>query len=151
MLTLALLVSIGLFAQQGPGHDKDRDGSKIGMLDEFSPEEQATLKTKKMTLGLDLTQSQQDKIYQIHLRNASERLAKMEEIKKERESGEWTRPSKEERFNHLNSRLDKQIAHKKEMKSLLNEEQFKKWERGAMRRGHMKKENRKERSKRSRK
>ena len=50
---LIILMSTGLFAQQ-------REQRHYGA--DFSPEQQATLKTKRMTLDLELTDSQQNQV-----------------------------------------------------------------------------------------
>lgn len=95
----------------------------------FTAEEMATLHTKKMTLHLDLNASQQDKIYEINLENAKKRKAFMEKRKAQKESGKPAeKPSKEQRLEMMNKRLDHQIATKQKMKEILNEEQFAKWE-----------------------
>ena len=81
-----------------------------------------------MTLDLDLTEAQQERIQKINLENAKARKAKMEarKAKKEKESG--GKPSKEERLLQMNERLDHQIATKKKMKTILNEAQYEKME-----------------------
>ena len=129
-------------------HGSDRQG-KMAMMEDLSPEQAATLKTKRMTLDLNLTESQQDKMYAIHLKNAKNRQERMAEVDKQREEGTWTKPSKEERFNLINEKLDKKIAHKKELKQILDKEQFERWETHA-RRAHKSKDMKRRRSNRSR-
>ena len=133
----------GQFKHGPEGH------GKMAMMQDLSPEESATLKTKRMTLDLDLSDSQYDKIYQIHLKHAQERQARLAEMKKQREEGSWTKPSSEERFKMMNEKLDKQIATKKEFKKILDDEQFDRWEAKA-KHAHKKRDMRKHRSKRSR-
>ena len=137
-----LLIAIALFtlnatAQQQKPQQKKGDRTerpqRMNMFKDFTPEEMAELKTKKMTLDFDLTESQKKEIYKLNLKEASdrkkmmdERKAKMEERKNNK--GQNNMRSKEERFNMANDKLDKQIAHKKEMQRILNKEQFEKWE-----------------------
>lgn len=93
----------------------------------MDPEEAANLQTKKMTLALDLTEDQQEKIYNMNLENAKARKAKMEAMKLKKENGEFKKLSDEEKLKMKNERLDKQIAMKKKMKEILNAEQYAKW------------------------
>ncbi|SHJ94603.1 Spy/CpxP family protein refolding chaperone [Pseudozobellia thermophila] len=120
-----VLCMVGLTAMAQKGERGNR-----GMKD-LSPEQVATLQTKKMTLALDLTQEQQAKIQAINLEQAKERKAKMEERKAAREKGEAKKPTAEERYAMQNERLDKMIAHKAEMKKILSEEQYQKWQKMA--------------------
>ena len=91
----------------------------------FTPDQIAELQTKKMTLHLELTENQQQQILEINKRNAIQRKQKIEERKELREKGE--KPSSEELFKIKSTRLDKQIAHQSEMKTILNEKQFETW------------------------
>ncbi|QWX83084.1 hypothetical protein H0I23_11540 [Cellulophaga sp. HaHaR_3_176] len=94
----------------------------------YTPEQHATLSTKKMTLALDLNESQQTKIYNLNLDNAKVRKAKMEEFKTLRKSDENKRLSSDERYKKESEMLDHKIAQKEKMKSILSKEQFEKWE-----------------------
>ncbi len=115
-------------------------------FNDFSAEEMATLQTKKMTLHLDLTENQQTKIYSIHLKNATVRKAKMNAMKAKKGSGNFERPTKEQRLAMINAKLDNQIAMKKKMKTILNDEQFTKWETSqTSRMSHKGKHNKKDR------
>ena len=149
VILMCALVTFSLSAQQGARHE--RGNHRKGMMKELSPEEAANLKTKKMTLDLDLTEAQQDEIYQIHLKNARDKKTRIEELEKRRDAGESKRPTKEEQYERISERLDKQIAHKKQMKRILNKDQYEKWERHAMHKGQMKNKERHMRSHRSRK
>jgi hypothetical protein len=79
-----------------------------------------------MTLELDLDAKQQKELKAILLEQAQKREWKIAEIKAKREKGE--KLSADERFEMKNKMLDNQIEHKAQMKKILNEEQFKKWE-----------------------
>ena len=132
-----ILIAIVLVSLQGMAQERQREQRKdfkkerSQALKDLTPEQAATLQTKKMTLHLDLSEAQQKDIYKLNLANAKERQAKMEAVKKMRESGE--KPSKEARYDLMNERLDKQIAQKKQMKSILTKEQFEKLEKGTKR------------------
>jgi len=101
---------------------------------QFTSEQQAVLQTKKMTLALDLSEKQQDQLLEINTRKAEERKQHMEERKtfKERD----TKPTSDELFEIKNQRLESMIAHKAEMKKVLNEEQFEIWSQNQKRRAH---------------
>lgn len=111
------IASLTAMAQEGPDRGP-RDGKE-----KLTPEQMATLQTKKMTLALDLNSTQQKQVQELHLENAKLRKEKMEAMKeKSREL------SSEERFTRQNDRLDHMIAQKEKMKKILNEEQYAKWE-----------------------
>ena len=116
---LIVMCFMGLSAIAQRGENSHRDTFK-----DLTPEQMATLQTKRMTLALDLDEKQQSKIKAINLEQAQSRKAKMEERKAARESGESKKPTAEERFAMQNERLDKMIAHKAEMKSILSDEQY---------------------------
>ena len=122
-IAIALFTLNAMAQQDGPrqrkGHDKERAGRDL------SPEEMANLKTKEMTLHLDLTDAQQKKVSALMLAEAKVRKAKMEE-RKEKESSE--KPSKEEHLKMMNERLDAQISMKREMKEILTAEQYLKFD-----------------------
>ncbi len=128
ILLAALVISSAIFGQGSHSDKKEhpRKG-KMEHLKDLSPEQIATLRTKKMALFLDLSKEQQDNIYALHLDEAKTR--KEQRAKREHDKGtEKPKLSSEEKFNKMNKRLDKKIAHKKKMKSILSKEQFNKWE-----------------------
>ena len=124
-----VLITLALLAIQVGAQEPKRDGHKRGeMMKNLSAEEIANLKTKKMTLHLDLDESQQKEIYDINLANATKRKAHMESRKAKKETGEAQQPTKEDRLKMATAKLDHQIAMKAKMKEILNDEQFAKWE-----------------------
>lgn len=128
ILVIMLLVGATSIAQQ--------DGKPYGDgRQELTPEQMATLQTKKMTLALDLTTAQQSQMQALNLENAKMRQAKMAELKAKKENGEMKERTSEERFAMQNERLDHQIAQKNKMKSILSQEQFEKWEKMDHRKG----------------
>lgn len=113
-VALVLISGITLSAQRQERNMKD-----------LSPQEIATLQTKKMTLALDLDQKQQTEVQALFLDSATERKNGMDERKARKEEG--NRPSKEERYAMQNERLDRQIAQKAAMKEILTDTQYEKW------------------------
>lgn len=142
-IILIAIAFIGLQAtaqqrQQGPNK---RDGRQKMM--NLSAEEIATLQTKKMTLFLDLNESQQTQIMAINLENAKARKAHMEARKAKKEAGNTEKPTQEERLKMMNARLDHKIEMKAKMKNILNDEQYAKWEKAQMRMAKKGKDNKK--------
>jgi len=135
MRKLALIVMI-FVAMQITAQESKKENQKVERKErhqkfkDFTSQQVAELQTKEMTLKLDLTEAQQRNIEKIHLANAIERKAKREDLKLKREKNNGEKLSKDERFNLMNERLEKQISNKKEMKAILSKEQFEKFERG---------------------
>lgn len=124
LVTTVLLIGMMGYSQRGQHFDSEQRGMK-----DMTPEQIAILKTKKMTLALDLSDAQQKDIQKINLENALERKALMLERKAKKEESEQSKPSADEHFDFQNERLDRMIAQKGKMKQILSEEQFQKWER----------------------
>jgi len=130
-IALIALITVSAFSQEPPR----RQHRSV-----LTPDQTAELQTKKMTLQLELTEKQQQQILEINKRNAIERKLHMEEHRSLREKDE--KPSNDELAKIKSSRLDKQIAHQKEMKKILNEKQFETWKNSRNIRTHkMKKRN----------
>ena len=123
---IILLFSISLIAQ-GNNEGKKR-GLKQGP--EFTTEQMATLQSKKMTLKLDLNENQQKAVHKMMLKSAEERKQFREVNKQNRKDG--IKPTSDEKFNRENMRLEKQMAHKNEMKKILNADQYEKWQKTMM-------------------
>ena len=120
-----LLVFLTTFGAMAQKHDGPNMRQRA--MADMTAEQVATLHTKKMTLVLDLTDKQAKKIMAINLEEAERRKAKRAEIKAKKESGEWKRPTSDERFEIANARLDHQIAQHQKMKEVLTEEQYQTW------------------------
>ena len=142
-IALVALFTISTFAQKQQRKQQRPD---------FTVEQMAELQTKKMTLHLDLSEQQQQQILEINKRKAADRKQKMEVRKVAKEADK--KPTSDEIFKMKNEKMDKMIAHKAEMKNILNETQFETWEKSLKRKGnHMRKEgkNRKMQGKKSKK
>ena len=109
----------------------------------LEPQEMAELKTKKMTLHLDLTEAQQSKVMALNLENAKQRKEHLKKHADKKEDSEKAKPTKEEKLKRMNAKLDAQIATKKQMKNILNVDQYEKWEKSEMKRNHGRKHNKK--------
>ncbi len=131
---MALLAGLTGFAQRH-GHERHRGVA----VKEMTPEQVATLKTKKMALALDLTAEQQQKVKAIHLENAELRKNKIEERKDKKEQGERKKLTADERFAIENARLDRQLAQQAKMKEILTDAQYLQWKKISLLKHHGKK------------
>jgi hypothetical protein len=117
-----LLIGLNGFSQE---HQGGRSHFKMKGM-ELSAEQQATLNSKRLALALDLSAQQQSQVKALQLKRAEDRIALMEEHQKNSEI-DRTAITQEERFNRINSHLDRQLAYKSEMKKILSETQYEKW------------------------
>lgn len=118
---LAISVSLMSMAQDGNRHGQ-RDS-----LSRFTPEQHAALKTKKLTLALDLSAEQQRKVEALELQRAQRREQLRESGKGPGDEGARAIRDAEAHYNGLSGRLDQQIAFQREMKTILTEAQYTKW------------------------
>lgn len=107
-----------------------------GHVQDLTAEQMATLGSKKMTLKLDLTESQEKQVYQLLTAQAKDKIS-MRAQRQEMNAND-KKPSDEAKYNFQVAHLDKQIAFKNDMKKVLNEEQFEKWSKTLDRRNHTK-------------
>ena len=133
-----LIVALALFALQVTAQEKNDDKKesrkeRMEKRQDIDPVEMAKLKTKKMTLALDLTEEQQIKVEKINKKNAESRKAQMASRKALKDADK--KPTAEEKLKRENEKLDQQIATKKEMKNILTEEQYEKYSKMSKRRG----------------
>jgi len=121
IVIIALFASLGLQAQQQ---------QRRGPID---PTEAAQLRTKQMTLALDLSDGQAQQVQQLLLQQAQQRQAAKQARKNYKEEGKL--PTKEERIAFKNKALDAQITHQRAMKNILNADQFELWRKLKAKRG----------------
>ena len=93
---------------------------------DYTPEQRATLQTKKLALRLDLNANQEKDVKKLMLKYAEEREQLRNALQKNKQDG--TGLTTDERFDRENMRLTRQQAHKAEMKKILTEEQYEKWD-----------------------
>lgn len=95
---------------------------------EMTDEQKAIIKAKQMTLALDLSEKQQEQFQTLELQKIQER----EQLKNEMNLGPEKRAKKDmstdELFALRNARLDKMIAFKQKVKTILSKDQYTKWE-----------------------
>ena len=133
-IALVALFTISTFAQgQQRGERKHRFQES-----EFTVDQIAELKTKRMALQLDLSTQQQQQLLEFNKTKIAERKQKMEARKAAKASDKT--PTSDEVFKMKSEKMDNMIAHKAEMKAILSAEQYEKWEQSLKHRArHMKK------------
>jgi protein CpxP len=94
-------------------------------MEQFTPEQRSELQVKKLTLELDLNESQQKEMKAFIADKNTKMDAHKTAMKAMKEKG--TKPTSDERFAMKSKMLDEQIATKKRMQKILNEKQFEKW------------------------
>jgi len=114
---MIMLLSFSINAQQN-----QRNFNKVN---DFTPEQQAVLKAKKMALNFDLNTSQQKEVYNFMLQNAIDRKTAMAAIKQKKLDG--AQISSTEKFEMQNKLLDQQMRHKAAMKNIMTKDQYEKW------------------------
>ena len=118
----SILILVFAFTLTTNAQKRDRKYRKSNL----TVEQKTTLAVKKMTLALDLTESQQKQMKPLIANQISDRMAMMDKMKTMKESGK--KPTDEEKYAFANAHLDKKIAEKAKVKQILNEEQFAKFE-----------------------
>ena len=119
-IIIMVLIGVSSFAQQKENHRrlmKERAGMNM------TAEEKAILKSKQLTLALDLTERQQEEFQKLYVDRAEDRMKMREEMKDTAEDGKL----KEEAFERMNTRLDKEIAFQQSIQKVLSPEQYKLW------------------------
>lgn len=116
IVLIALMVMTVTQAQEG------RQGQRGERMKDVSPQEMATVQSKKLTLALDLSDQQEKDVYQILFKQAEKRKAnKLSREDREKLTDEQ---KKEARLKML----DEKIAVKRSMKKILNNDQYAEWE-----------------------
>ncbi len=114
LLTLALIAAGVASAQQGNAASSDENATQ-------NPEKFAEMQSKRLTLALDLTDKQQKQVYDLALQNMQAR--KNSPARKDVKS-----MTREQKQDLRLQRMDAMIDHKREMKNILTEEQYERWE-----------------------
>ena len=92
---------------------------------QFTPEQQAILKTKQMVLQLDLNKFQESQLLELNEKRADDRQKLMEAHRSMKESDQQL--TSDEKFNMKNEMLDAQIKYQAEIKKVLEVKQFEEW------------------------
>ncbi len=122
-IVLIVIICATSFAQSHRDEKQENRKELKNEQQNLTSEQRAELVSKKMALALDLTDGQQREVQKLALEQSKDRKDLQEKRKAKKELSET------ERFETKVARLDRKIAYKKKMKSILNEDQYKKWER----------------------
>lgn len=134
---ISIVVLVFVFTLTAQAQKKrDKKGPQLTV------EQHTELAVKRLTLALDLSEKQQNQVKPLIKAQAEERKAAMEKRKEDRKSDE--KPSADEMYAMQSKRLDAQIAFKNNMKKILNDEQFAKFEKMSKGRKMKGKKNRKD-------
>lgn len=116
---MIILIAFTTFAINAQNKNSEKREHRKEMKENLTPEQKAELRAKKMTLDLDLNDSQQTKVKQLFVEMEKNKPARTDN------KSEMTDAQK---FEAKSAMLDRQIAVKKKMKEILTEEQLTKWE-----------------------
>jgi len=138
MALCALLIGLAANAQHRPHHTDPETEHRT----ELSPEQQATLQSKRMTLALGLDKQQQNQMTAL----LKTRLDAHKESRAGRKSEAGSAEQKDgaSRYVAMNERLDRQITFQENIKGILSDSQFEQWR--SLRENQVKERNRKKRS-----
>lgn len=92
----------------------------------LTPQQRAELKSKQLTLKLDLTDKQQKDVEKLLVNAETKKADAIAKRQEARKAG--IRPTNEERLALKNSMLDERIAMKRDLKKILSAEQYTKFE-----------------------
>lgn len=115
ILAMAMTMTVGANAQQ-----------KNDKPEPLKPEQRAELQSKKMTLALNLNEKQQKDVKELLVEQGKQRAEFRRQHMAERQAGK--KLTADERFALKNKMLDNRIAMNREMKKILSEDQFTKFE-----------------------
>ncbi len=131
-LVLTSLFAIALtsisFAQQA----QRSQGMKMQMhqQDNLTPEQNATLKAKKLTLALELSDKQQSELTKLFKEEAAMMQKHHEKMKAQKEGGKEV-----DRYEMMNRHMDLKIDQQRKIKNILSEDQYAKWSKMKMHMG----------------
>ncbi len=118
---IAIAVSSVSIAQQAP-----RSGGmkmmQMHQQDDFTPEQRATLKAKKLTLALELSDKQQKELEKLFSEEGKMMQKHHQKMKADKEAGKEVNP-----YDLMNQHMDLKIDHQRRIKNILTEDQYTKW------------------------
>ena len=117
---LVAFIFIGTMSFAQPSKRGREMSPPMHKMANMSAENIATLMSKKMTLQLDLSETQQAEVYELILDATVKKRA-------QRANRPEGKPSKEQHFEMQNKMLDDKIAFNKSIKAILNDAQYTLW------------------------
>lgn len=124
---LAMVFMAGFAMNAQPGERRmNQQRPEKEHREPFTAAQRAELRSKNLALKLDLNDKQQKEIEKLVLARETEREQLMAQHKAEIKTAK--KPTADERFAMMSKRLDAEITMKKEVKKILTNEQFSKYE-----------------------
>lgn len=117
----ALLIGLGASAQHRPHHTDRGNENRT----ELTPEQRATIQSKRLTLALGLDQQQQQEIAALLKTRLAERMEW--KARRKSEAGSTEQKDGASRYVALSDRLDREIAFQESIKGILSNSQFEQW------------------------
>ncbi|GGD86877.1 hypothetical protein [Planktosalinus lacus] len=118
-----LIIALVLATTAGFSQDRERKQEMQQKMkqekQDFTPQQRADLKTKRLALHLDLTAAQQEEIKKLHLEMANERAEKSAKFQKNSEQTGY--------YQKTNARLEMRKDYQDKMKTILTESQYNAW------------------------
>ena len=125
--TLMIIIAFITFTLSGQNDiEKDKQFRQENR-NNFTPEQKAELHSKKLTLELDLTDSQQKEIKKLLLDHKKQKSSNSEKRKD---------ISVKNKYEGKKTALDRRIIMKREFKKILTSKQYEKWESDQQKRKH---------------
>lgn len=118
---LAITFTAVSFAQKAPMHK----GSKMMQMhqnENFTPQQRASLKAKKLTIALELSDKQQKDLTALFTEEAQMMQKHHKTMKAQKEAGKEVN-----RYQLVDQHMDLKIDHQRKIKQILNEDQYNKW------------------------
>lgn len=127
LILIAFIISFGSFAQKTEEMQKRQKMERSRIANNLSAEEMAALRTKELTLQLDLNESQQQSIKALLTDQISNRKGKMQNRPQKGFRKDSTNVSSQDYYKMRSERLDHQIEFQNKMKTILTDTQFDTW------------------------
>lgn len=126
ILAMTMMAGMGMIAQTPADKSFIQNRHERIQKEHLTPQQRAELKSKQLTLKLDLTDKQQKEVEKLLLTAENQKEDAFNQRLEARKTG--MKPTSDERLVAKNRMLDARIAMKRELKKVLNTDQYAKLE-----------------------
>ncbi|MFP5436717.1 MAG: hypothetical protein ACLGH8_02945 [Bacteroidia bacterium] len=126
ILAVTMMMGVSMVAQAPADAPQASARHEKMQKERLTPQQRAELKSKQLTLKLDLSDKQQKEVEKLLFNAETKKADAMAKRQEARKAG--VRPTDEERIALKNSMLDEKIAMKRDLKKILSAEQYTKFE-----------------------
>jgi hypothetical protein len=126
ILAMTMMAGMSMVAQAPADKPFAHNRHERMQKEHLTPQQRAELKSKQLTLKLDLTDKQQKEVEKLFLTTETQKEDAFNQRQEARKAG--TKPSADERLATRNRMLNARIAMKRELKKVLNADQYAKLE-----------------------